>query len=157
MPSSLATGPKGLQQTGEFLGFGPLAAGAAVGADDVSEAILWRTALLFLVLFLKVVGTVALVAGQAFNQGVGEHFDVAGSFPYLAGQDDRRIQANDVLAAADHALPPLALDVFLQFRTKGAVVPCRSGATIDFTGLEDKAPPLGEGNDLVKDGFCCHG
>ena len=148
---------EGLEQAGEFLRLGPFAAGAAVGAGDVLQAVLGRAALLFLVLFFEVVGAVALVAGEALHQRVGEDLDVAGGFPDLAGQDDGGVQADHVLAAADHGLPPLALDVFLQLGAEGPVVPGRTGATIDFTGLENEAPPLGEGNDLVEDGFCCHG
>ena len=147
----------GLEQAGEFLRLGPFAAGAAVGAGDVLEAVLGGTALLLLVLFLEVVRAVALVAGQALHQRVGEDVDVAGRFPDLAGQDDGGIQADDVFAAADHGLPPLALDVFLQLGAEGPVVPGRTGATIDLTGLENESPALGEGNDLVEDGFCCHG
>ena len=147
----------GLEQAGEFLRLGPLAAGAAVGAGDVLEAVLGGTALLLLVLFLEVVRAVALVAGQALHQRVGEDLDVAGGFPDLAGQDDGGIEAHDVFAAADHGLPPLALDVFLQLGAERPVVPGRTGATVDFTGLENEAPALGEGNDLVEDGFCCHG
>ena len=147
----------GLEQAGELLGLGPFAAGAAVGAGDVLEAVLGGAALLFLEFFLEVVRAVALVAGEAFNQRVGEDIDVAGGFPDLAGQDDGGVQAHHVFAAADHGLPPLALDVFLQLRTEGPVVPGRTGATIDFTGLENETPALGEGNDLVEHGFCCHG
>jgi hypothetical protein len=90
----------GLEQAGEFVGLRPLASGAAVGAGDVLEAVLGRTALLFLVLFLEVVCTVALVAGEALDQRVGEDIDMAGRFPDLAGKDDGGIQAYDVLGSA---------------------------------------------------------
>ena len=147
----------GLEQAGEFLRLGPFAAGAAVGAGDVLEPVLGGTALLLLVFLLEVVRAVALVAGEALHQRVGEDLDVAGGLPDLAGQDDGGVQADDVFAAADHGLPPLALDVFLELGAEGPVVPGRTGATIDFTGLENETPALGEGNDLVEDGFCCHG
>ncbi|MNG34781.1 hypothetical protein D3C84_1213530 [compost metagenome] len=63
------------------------------------------------------------MAGQALHQGVGEDINVAGRFPDLLGEDDRGVQAHHVFAAADHGLPPLALDVFLQFGAEGPVVP----------------------------------
>ena len=70
----------------------------------------------------EVVGAVALVAGEALGQRVGERVDVAAGLPHLAGEDDAGVDADDVLAALDHGLPPLALDVVLQLDAVLSVV-----------------------------------
>ena len=82
-----------------FRGSVHCAAGAAVRAGDVGEAVLGRAALALLELLDEVVGAEALVAGLALDQRVGERVDVAGRLPHLPGQDDRRVEADDVVAA----------------------------------------------------------
>ena len=72
-------------QLGQAMSARPFSGGAAV---------------LLLVLLLEVVGAEALVAGLALDQRVDERVDVAGGLPDLAGQDDRGVEADDVVAAA---------------------------------------------------------
>src|SRR3712207_7041087 len=48
------------------------------------------------------------------SQRVVEHTDVTRRDPHLAGQDHRAVEADDVVAAGDHRLPPLPLDVLLE-------------------------------------------
>jgi hypothetical protein len=70
-----------------------------------------------------VVLPVTLVALQALHQRIVEHLDVTRGDPDLARQDDRGVQADDVVAAGDHRPPPLPLDVLLQLHTQRSVVP----------------------------------
>jgi hypothetical protein len=89
-----------------------------------------------------VVFTVTLVTARALHERVREDLDVTGCFPHLAGKNDRRVQADDVVAALNHEVPPLLLDVLLEGNSQGAVVPGRTGSAIDLTGLENKAAVL---------------
>src|SRR5665647_2834154 len=51
-----------------------------------------------------------MVARLTFGERVGERRDVARGLPCLGRQDDRGVQAHDVVALLNHGLPPLALD-----------------------------------------------
>ena len=82
------------------LGEGAL--GAAVGAGDVREAALGWAALLGLVGLLEVIGPEPVVTRLALGQRVDERVDVAGRHPDLRRQDDRRVEADDVVAALHH-------------------------------------------------------
>src|ERR1700712_1803701 len=62
----------------------------------------------------QMVCAVTLVGDQRFDERVVERLDVTGGHPDLARQDDRTVQTDDVLAAGDHRLPPLPLDVLLE-------------------------------------------
>ncbi len=101
---------------------------------------------------LHVVLPMALVAVQAFDQRVVEHLDVPGGHPHLARQDDRAVEADDVVAAGDHGPPPLPLDVLLELDAQRPVVPSRLRAAIDLAGLEDEASALGQIRNGVDDG-----
>src|SRR5690606_29393576 len=89
---------------------------------------------------------------QALHERVGEGADVTGGHPGLPGQDDRGVQADDVLASVHHRLPPLTLDVLLELDTERAVVPRRAGAAVDLTAREDEPSALAEGDDGIDDG-----
>ncbi|MPM15576.1 hypothetical protein SDC9_61947 [bioreactor metagenome] len=142
----------GLQHHVEVPRLGPLALDPAVGAVDLGQCHLVGIGDVMLggVVLLQVVGPQPLVAGEALGERVGEHPHVTGGHPDLTGQDDRRVQADDVLAPGDHPLPPLALDVLLQLDAVGSVVPGRPRATVDLAAGENEAAPLGEGNDIVE-------
>src|SRR5690606_13172384 len=140
----------GLEQAGERARLGPLAARAAVLADDVGEAVLGHAALLLLVGLQQVVFAVALVAMQALDERVAEDLDVTGCLPHLTRQDHGGVDAHDVVAALHHELPPLALDVLLERGAEGAVVPGGAGPAVDLTRLEDEATTLRERDDLVE-------
>ena len=147
----------GLEHHVEVARLGPLALGAAVRADDlghrhgvgVVEALLQRVRL------LQVILPMTLVAVQALDQRVVEHLDVPGGHPHLARQDDRAVQADDVVAAGDHRPPPLPLDVLLELDAERAVVPRRLGAAVDLAGLVDEATAFRQVRNGVDDG--CHG
>ena len=149
---------EGLEQAGELARLGPLATGAAVGADDLGErdvvgvddvalaGPLLRDGL------LEVVGAEPLVAREALDERVAERRDVARRNPGLPRQDDRGVQADDVVALDDHRLPPLPLDVVLQLHTERAVVPRRPGASVDLTARVHEASALAEAHDGVDGG-----
>lgn len=147
----------GLEHHVEVARLGPLALGAAVGADDlvhrhrvrVIEALLGRVGLLHVVLPMP------LVAVQALHQRIVEDVYVTGGHPHLARQDDRAVQADDVVTAGDHGLPPLPLDVLLELDTERPVIPCGLGAAVDLSGLVDQATAFRQVRNGVDDG--CHG
>src|SRR5699024_8601198 len=64
--------------------------------------------------------------------------------------DDRRVEADHVVAALHERLPPLALDVLLERDAEGAVVPRRAGASVDLARLEHEATALREADDGVE-------
>ena len=149
----------GLQHHVEVARLGPLTFGAAVRTHDVGHRhrVRVRQALLLGVRLLHVILPVALVAVQAFHQRIVEHLDVAGGHPDLAGQDDRAVQADDVVTAGDDRAPPLPLDVLLQLDTQRAVVPGGFGAAVDLAGLEDESTALGQIRNGVDDRRRSHG
>src|SRR3954463_16372600 len=111
----------GLQEAVEHPGLGPGATGAAVRARDAGEAALGLAALALLELLDQMIGAEALVARLTLDERVDELLDVARRLPDLAGQDDRGVQADDVVAARDHRPPPLALDVLLELHAERSV------------------------------------
>ncbi|CAB4914200.1 unannotated protein [freshwater metagenome] len=88
--------------------------------------------MLFFVCVEQLICSPALVALLALSQRVGECGDMARGFPDLRGQNDRGVQTHNIVAPADNRLPPLAADVFLEFNTEGAVIPCRARAAVDL-------------------------
>ena len=144
----------GLEHHVEVAGFGPRAAGAAVGAGEPVEVdrVGICDALLGRVVLLHVVGAIALVAGLALGQGVREGAQVAAGLPGLRGQDDAGVEADDVVARGDHRAPPLALDVLLELDTERAVVPGRPRAAVDLTTGIDETSALAEVDDIVECG-----
>jgi hypothetical protein len=139
-----------LEKPRELLRLGELTASAAVHADDLIEAALGRSTLFLFELFEEVIFAVSLVTIRALNERVGEHVDVTGGLPHLTGQDHARVDADDVIAALHHAAPPLLLDVLFELGAEWAVIPSRSRAAVDFTGLKDEAAVTGESDYLVK-------
>ena len=147
----------GLEHHVEFARLGPLTLCAAVGADDVGHRHRFGIrnalfgALLLEVRLLHVVLPVAPMALQTFDERIVEHLDVAGGHPHLPRQDDRGVQADDVVASGDHRPPPLPLDVLLQFHAQRPVIPGRPGAAVDLTGGIHQAAALGQVDDGLDD------
>ena len=127
------------------------------GHGHVGQAVLGRAALARLEVLDEVVGAEALVALQALHERVGEGRDVTGCLPHALRQDDRRVEAHHVAAAAHERLPPLAADVLLELGAEGAVVPRRTGSAVDLARLEDEPAVAGEGDDFVETGLLGHG
>ena len=88
----------GLQHHVEVARLGPLAAGAAVRAGDLVQAARPTDPCGASNSSSQVVGSEPLVTGQALGQRIAEHPDMAGGHPHLAGQDDRGVEADDVVA-----------------------------------------------------------
>ena len=126
------------------------AAGAAVRAGDVRQAVLRRVAVLLLVPLEQVVGAVPLVTDLALGERVGEVGDVPAGLPHLTGEDHARVQAHDVLALLHHRPPPLALDVVLQLHAERAVVPGRAQAAVNLAGRVHETAPLAQVDNGVE-------
>ena len=133
-------------------------AGAAAGAGDLRQRDRVGVDLLALLGLpvrdglLHVVDAEALVAAEALGERVGELADVARGDPRLARQDDRGVEADDVLAGGHHRAPPLALDVLLELDAERPVVPGRARSAVDLAAREDEPAALAEGDDGVDDG-----
>jgi len=94
-----------------------------------------------------------LLGDFAVDERVGEAGDVAGGFPDLGVHDDGRLDADDVVAAADHVVPPAVADVLLQLDAEGAVVEEAVEAAIDLGGLEHEAAAFRERDEVVHGDF----
>jgi hypothetical protein len=92
----------------------------------------------------QLVGAVALLAGFAVHERVAEAGDVAGGLPDLRVHDDGGLEADDIVTAADHVVPPAVADVFLELGAERAVVEETVEAAVDFGGRVDKAAALRE-------------
>src|SRR5690606_33504433 len=137
---------EGLEQAVEHARLGPLAPGSAVGADQ--DAHLDRVRIVDTVLLgvglLQMILSVALVALEALDERVDEGREVAGGLPHRRREDDRGVQADDVVAPLDHRPPPLALDVLLELDAQRAVVPSGAGTAVDIAALVHEAAALAE-------------
>src|SRR5699024_7144089 len=122
----------------------------AVGAGELRQTALGRTALLGLEGLQQVVLAEAVVAALALHERVDEGLDVARGLPHALGEDDRGVQAHHVAAGGHEGAPPLPLDVLLELDAEGTVVPGGAGASVDLTGLEHEAALLGESDDVVQ-------
>ena len=69
--------------------------------------------------------------------------------PDLRGHDDRRFEADDIIALAGHGVPPEFLDVALEFRAERAVIPKAVDAAVDFRRLVDEPASLAERHDFL--------
>ena len=136
----------------EVTGLGPLALVATVGTVDLPQRDGVRIAdpVLGGVAFLKMVSTHTLVTRQTLGQRVIEDADVAGRDPHIAGQDDRRVKADDVVTTGDHVTPPLPLDVLLKLDAEWAVIPGRPGAAVDLAAGEHESATLAKVDDVVE-------
>ena len=94
----------------------------------------------------------ALVADLALDECIREAADVAARDPHLWVGDERRIDADHVVAVAHHRPPPGVADVALEFDAERAVIVGVSETAIDLGGGEDKPAALGEGNDRFEVG-----
>ncbi len=112
----------GLEQAVEHPRLGELALDAAVRAVDLGKG-RRRASVLGLVPLFQVIGPEAVVAVGALGQWVDELGQVARRLPDIGRQDDGRVEPDDVVAAGDHRLPPLAADVLFELDAEGPVVP----------------------------------
>src|SRR5882757_6012674 len=90
-----------------------------------------------------------LVAGRAFGQRIDERVEVTGGCPDLLGENDRGVDADNIVALLHHAAPPLTADVFLELNAEWAVVPGRPRTAVNLAGRKDEAPALGQADDGI--------
>ena len=94
------------------------------------------------------VGAEALVALPAVHQRVGKTAQVAGGHPGLGVHEDGGVQAHVVGVLLHELLPPGALDVVLQLRAQGTIVPGIGETAVDLAAGKDKAPAFAQGHQF---------
>jgi hypothetical protein len=146
-PGLLGGAHQGLEHEVELARLGELA--AALRAADLALCVLGAELLLAEV----VLAPAPLTLAQALDEGIGEALEVARGLPDSRVHQDRGVEGDHVVALLQHRPPPLGLDVVLQQDAVVAVVIGRRHPTVDLRGLEDEAPPLAEGDDLVERDF----
>ncbi len=99
-----------------------------------------------------VIGAIAVLAGAAVDERVGEAADVARGDPDLRVQDDRGVEHHDVVALLHHRALPLGLHVLLEQDAVVAVVVGRAEAAVDVRRGVDEAASAPEGGDLLDRG-----
>src|SRR5699024_7579114 len=140
----------------EIARLGVITTRAAVRAGNIGQVVhISRFTGALGVLLSQLVGTEPSVAGTALDQWVVERCGMTGRLPDLPWQYHRGIQTHYVLSTLDHRLPPLSLQVVLQFHSERAVVPGRAGTAVDFTTRKHEATTFAEIDDGI-DGVCRH-
>ena len=97
------------------------------------------------------VGAEAALAGLAVDERIDEPTHVPGRLPHARVHEDRRVEPLDVVARADHRLPPLLLQVALERNAEWPVIPHRAQPAVDLGGLEDEAAPLAQRDEFFED------
>src|SRR5437667_2472079 len=95
------------------------------------------------------VGAKALLAALAVDERVREAGQVAGGLPHPRVHDDRRVEADDVVATGDDLSPPGLLHVALELDAERAVVEARAETAVDLAARVDEPPPLAEVHHLL--------
>src|SRR5215204_7404873 len=70
-------------------------------------------------------------------------------------ENDRRVDAIDIVALVDEPAPPGLLDVVAELDAEWAVIPCATEAAVNFGRRKNKTSPLGERYDGI-DVWCRH-
>ena len=97
---------------------------------------------------LHVIGTKALLAGLAVHHHVGEVLDVARRAPHFWVHDDRRLDADDVIAQRHDLAPPGFAHVAFELHADRPVIPHAVDAAVDLARREYKTAALCERRDL---------
>src|SRR5690606_19312399 len=97
--------------------------------------------------FLELVGTPPEVAALTVDERVAEAGHVATGHPDLGVGDEGGVEADDIVALADHGAPPGLPDVPPEFDSKRAVVVGVREAAIEFGSGEHEPAPLRERDD----------
>ena len=98
---------------------------------------------------LDLVRTEPLLRQQAIAHRIAERVHMPGRPPDGRVHDDRRFEADHVIAHARHARPPQLLHVALQLRAERAVIPKALDAAVDFRGLKNEPAPLAQRRELL--------
>jgi hypothetical protein len=80
---------------------------------------------------------------------------VTGVFPHEAIENNRRVDALDVIAFVDEPAPPRLLYVVAELNPEWTIVPGAAEAAVNFGRRKNKTSPLGERNNGV-DVWCRH-
>src|SRR5689334_12798498 len=80
----------------------------------------------------RIVRAKSLLAVAAIDERIGEASNVAAGNPDLPMHEYRRVEPFDVVARADHRVPPAILEILLQLDAEWAVVPHGSRAAVDL-------------------------
>ena len=103
-------------------------------------------------LLFELVGAEAVLARLAIHHRIGEVIQMSARLPHRRVHQNRGVETDHVGAQVNVVAPPRALDVVLELHAERAVVPARSGTTIDLAGLEDEAATLAERNQEIHRG-----
>ena len=107
----------GLEHHVELAGLSPLTRLPRFRIPDIGKPVGWRMPVLLLIRLNEMVGTITLVRDQRLDQRVVEHLDMPGANPHVARQDDRGVQAYNIISGRHDRLPPLPFDVLFEFDT----------------------------------------
>ena len=77
--------------------------------------------------------TIALLRVAVVDEGIVECIDVAAGLPDGRMHEDGAVDAHDVLVEQHHGLPPILLDIVLQFNTILTVVIDGAESVVDLT------------------------
>ena len=64
------------------------------------------------------------------------------------------VETDNIGSRSDGVTPPLALDVFFEFHSERAVIPCGACASVNFAAGVDESAALGEADDVIECGRC---
>ena len=99
---------------------------------------------------------IALLGIAVVDEGVVEGGDVPGCHPGAGVHEDGRVYSDNILVQANHRLPPVILDIVLEFHAKLAVIINRSETVVDLAGRENKAVLFAVGNQNLEKFVLCH-
>ena len=102
------------------------------------------------------VRAVALLRVAVVDEGVVEGVHVSAGLPDGGVHEDGGVDAHDVLVQQHHALPPVLLDVVLQFHAVLTVVIHSAQSVVNLAAGEDEAVFLAVRDDFLKNVFLCH-
>jgi len=102
------------------------------------------------------VGAVAFLRILIVDQRVVEGRDVSRSLPSLGVHEDRGVDADDVLVQFDHRIPPIALDVVLQFHAVLSVIVYGTEPVVYLARREYESVLLAMGDQFLEKFFLSH-
>src|SRR6185369_2251116 len=103
----------------------------------------------------NLVGSKAAFALAAIDQPIIKRRLVTRVLPDKTIENDRRVDALDVVTFVDEPAPPGLFDVIAELDAEWAIVPGAAEAAINFGRRENKTSPLGERNNGI-DVWCRH-
>ena len=77
-------------------------------------------------------------------------------FPDGGVHEDGAVDAHDVVVKQHHALPPVLLDIILQFYAILSVIIYSTEAIVNFAAREYEAVLFAVGHDFLENIFLCH-